>query len=61
MKSGLKFRVLNWLTRGYLRNYLAVGVRLPIINAMKYCEHHPDVAVCELEKAKRTVEEIFKW
>ena len=64
---GIRFRIANWIMRDYLRNYLAVGVRISLLNALRYghlSELNPYVKN-EIEKSLKTIDELFemwgKW
>lgn len=56
---GIRFRIANWICGDYLRNYLAVGVLLPLSNVLKSNE----LSAWDrrrLEKIKEATEEIFE-
>lgn len=56
---GLRFRIANWICGDYLRNYLAVGVLLPLDNVLK----SNALSAWDrrrLEKIEKTVREIFE-
>lgn len=59
---GLRFRISNWICKDYLRNYLAVGVLLPLTNLIKYKKAYDinDDTRKELERIVACVEEIFE-
>lgn len=59
MKHGFLFNVLNFISRDYLRNYLAVGVRLPLVKAKDCIEKHPSEALREIERAIKGIDDIF--
>lgn len=59
---GIRFRISNWICKDYLRNYLAVGVLLPLTNLIKYKKAYGinDDTRKELERIVACVEEIFE-
>lgn len=59
---GLRFRICNWICKDYLRNYLAVGVLLPLTNLIKYKKVYDinDDTRKELERIVACVREIFE-
>lgn len=59
---GLRFRIANWICKDYLRNYLAVGVLLPLTNLIKYKKAYDinDDTRKELERIVACVREIFE-
>lgn len=57
---GLRFRIANWICHDYLRNYLAVGVLIPLDNLLK----SKDLSNWDrkrIEKIKNCVNEIFEF
>ena len=59
---GIRFRICNWICKDYLRNYLAVGVLLPLTNLIKYKKAYDinDDTRKELERIDACVREIFE-
>lgn len=59
---GLRFRICNWICGDYLRNYLAIGVLLPLTNLIKYKKAYDinDDTRKKLERIVACVEEIFE-
>lgn len=61
----LRFRILNFLSGDYLRNYLAVGVNCPLGSAIYVLDGPlPDAAKLRLlehhiRKAKRGLDDVF--
>lgn len=56
---GLRFKICNWICKDYLRNYLAVGVLLPLTNLQK----SKDLSNWDrerVEKIIKCVREIFE-
>lgn len=56
---GLRFRICNWICKDYLRNYLAVGVLLPLTNL----QESKDLSNWDrktVEKIISCVKEIFE-
>ena len=58
-RFGWRFKIANLIMGDLLRNYLAVGVRLPLDNAKRY---YKDEEFCkdEIDKAIETIDEIFE-
>lgn len=55
---GFRFKLANFIMGDYLRNYLVVGVRLPLL---KVLDSKVDPYTAHLiKKALKTTEEIFK-
>ena len=57
---GLRFRIANWICHDYLRNYLAVGVLIPLDNLLK----SNDLSNWDrkrIEKIRNCVNEIFEF
>lgn len=59
---GLRFKIANWIMGDYLRNYLAVGVRLPLINALDSkkitkLDHYTEL---QIKKALQAASEIME-
>lgn len=58
---GFRFRIANWIMGDYLRNYLAVGVRLPLINLLTSKLYNFDNHTRqEIERIIQTVDELFE-
>ena len=59
---GIRFRISNWICKDYLRNYLAVGVRLPLINFLKYNSKNLDgFEIKRIENIIECIDEIFQF
>ena len=59
---GLRFKICNWICRDYLRNYLVVGVRLPLINFLKYNSKNLDsFEIKRIENIIECIDEIFQF
>lgn len=59
---GLRFKICNWICGDYLRNYLAVGVRLPLINFLKYNSKNLDsFEIKRIENIIECIDEIFQF
>ena len=56
---GLRFKIANWICKDYLRNYLAVGVLLPLTNLQK-SKDLSDWDRKRVEKIIKCVREIFE-
>ena len=58
---GIRFKIANWIMGDYLRNYLAVGVRLPITNLLDYKYQYDinDFETHKLEQIIYTINELF--
>ena len=56
---GIRFRICNWICKDYLRNYLAVGVLLPLSNLQK-SKDLSDWDRKRVEKIINCVREIFE-
>lgn len=56
---GWRFKFANLIMADYLRNYLAVGVCLPLDNAKKYYKHENECKQ-QIDKARETVYELFE-
>lgn len=56
---GIRFRIGNWICKDYLRNYLAVGVLLPLSNLQK-SKDLSDWDRKRVEKIIKCVREIFE-
>lgn len=65
-KFSLRFRVLNFLSGDYLRNYLAVGVNCPLTSAIDVLDWDlPDSSKLRMldhhiRKAKRGMDDVFQ-
>lgn len=59
---GIRFKIANWIMGDRLRNYLAVGVRLPLVNASTLLERDAisQYAKDEIRKAIATIDELFE-
>lgn len=62
---GIRFRIANWICGDYLRNYLAVGVLLPLDKLLerdKRWENKrlPEWDRREIERIEKCVREIFE-
>lgn len=59
---GIRFRIANFIMKDYLRNYLAVGVRLPLENLIRYKEqcNLNSFTIHTIEKCIKTIDEVFK-
>ena len=55
---GFMFRVLNFISRDYLRNYRAIGVYMPLKKLSKYekCDSYTKMMV---NKALKGCEDVF--
>ena len=59
---GLRFKICNCICNDYLRNYLAVGVRLPLINFLKYNSKNLDsFEIKRIENIIECIDEIFQF
>ncbi len=59
---GLRFKICNWIYNDYLRNYLAIGVRLPLINFLKYNSKNLDsFEIKRIENIIECIDEIFQF
>ena len=59
---GLRFKICNWICGDYLRNHLAVGVRLPLINFLKYnSKNLNSFEIKRIEKIIECIDEIFQF
>ena len=56
---GIRFRICNWICKDYLRNYLAVGVLLPLSN-LQESKDLSDWDRKRVEKIIKCVREIFE-
>lgn len=58
---GIRFKIANFIMNDYLRNYLAVGVKLPIENLIKYKYQYSinDFEIHKLEQIVQTIDELF--
>lgn len=56
---GIRFKIANWIMNDYLRNYLVVGVQLPIKNLLKYKHDFNDFEIHKLEQIIQTIDELF--
>ena len=60
---GIRFKIANWIMRDYLRNYLIVGIKLPLLNILKY--QYVDNKLSDFQEHKikdiiSTVDELFE-
>ena len=58
---GLRFKICNWICGDYLRNYLAVGVRLPLINLLQYSKNLDSFEIKKIKKIIECIDEIFQF
>lgn len=58
---GLKFKICNWICNDYLRNYLAVGVRLPLLNLLKYNHNLDEWEKNKINSVIECIDEIFTF
>ena len=65
-RFSLRFRILNILSGDYLRNYLAVGVMIPIINCDEVLnrdessdEYKIKMAKFYIAKAKKAMDDVW--
>lgn len=58
---GLRFKICNWICGDYLRNYLAVGVRLPLINLLQYSKNLDSFEIKEIKKIIECIDEILQF
>lgn len=58
---GLRFKICNWICNDYLRNYLAVGIKLPLINLLKYSKNLDSFEIKKIEKIIECIDEIFQF
>lgn len=57
---GLRFKICNWICRDYLRNYLVVGVKLPLINLL-YSKNLDSFEIKEIKKIIECIDEILQF
>ena len=59
---GIRFRIANFIMKDYLRNYLAVGIRLPLKNLIRYKEqcNLDSFTIQTIEKCIETINDIFE-
>ena len=55
---GLRFRICNWICKDYLRNYLAIGVKIPLVNLLK--RNSKKLDSFDIKKIKEMIECIDK-
>ena len=58
---GLRFKICNWICGDYLRNYLAVGVRLPLINLLQYSKNLDSFEIKKIKKIIECIDEILQF
>lgn len=58
---GLRFKICNWICGDYLRNYLAVGVRLPLINLKYNSKNLDSFEIKRIENIIECIDEIFQF
>ena len=57
---GWRFRIANFIMGDYLRNYLLVGIRLPISNIVKYEDDLDSFTVKKLTQIIKDIDELVK-
>ena len=58
---GLRFKICNWICGDYLRNYLAVGVKLPLINLLQYSKNLDSFEIKKIKKIIECIDEILQF
>lgn len=60
---GIRFRIANYVMRDYLRNYLVVGIKLPLLNMLKYHSIEnslSDFQIYKIEDMLATIDELLE-
>lgn len=57
-RFGARFKLANLIMNDYLHNYLAIDM-IPLENAKKYADKHPDASKEEIEKVQKDIRELF--
>ena len=59
---GIRFRIANFIMKDYLRNFLVVGVRLPLKNLIRYKKqcNLDSFTIQTIEKCIKTIDDIFE-
>lgn len=58
---GLRFKICNWICGDYLRNYLVVGVKLPLINLLQYSKNLDSFEIKKIKKIIECIDEILQF
>lgn len=58
---GIKFKICNWICNDLLRNYLMVGIKLPLLSLLKYSHNLDEWDKEIINKVIKCIDEILEF